>query len=179
MAAFDYSFPDPSGAGDSLDAGLDGSAIGLSGDPSSLDDFWSGSDLTAGGDPSGMGIWDLGQSGDLYDSINLSGATESAPDPFFDGGVSYGGSGSAPAAANPYDSFSPSNLLGSVEKFGSVFTSLWGSHQTQPTVAAGRPGYMNPYVSTPSTISKSHLLLIAIVVLVLVGIISFGDGVSA
>jgi hypothetical protein len=178
MAAFDYSFPDPSGAGDSLD-GLDGSAIGLSGDPSSLDDFWSGSDLTAGGDPSGMGIWDLGENGDLYDSINLSGATESAPDPFSDNGVSVSGAGSAPGAANPYDSFSPSSFLSSAEKFGSVFTSLWANNPAPPTVAAGRPGYMNPNVSTPTMISKSHLLLIAVVVLVMVGIISFGDGVSA
>jgi hypothetical protein len=178
MAAFDYSFPDPSGAGDSLD-GLDGSAIGLSGDPSSLDEFSGGSDLTAGGDPSGMGIWDLGENGDLYDSVNLSGATESAPDPFSDSGVSIAGAGSAPAAANPYDSFSPSTFLHSVEKYGSVFTSLWANHPVQPTVAAGRPGYMNPNVPMPTMISKSHLLLIAVVVLVLVAVISFGDGVSA
>lgn len=178
MAAFDYSFPDPSGAGDGLD-GLDGSAIGLSGDPSSLDDFSGGSNLTLGGDSSTPGIWDLQENGDLYDSLNLSGASESAPDPFSDSGMSIAGAGSAPAAANPYDTFSPSNLIGSVEKFGSVFTSLWGSNPAPATVAAGRPGYMNPNVPTSTMISKTHLALVVGAVLVLVVVISLGDGVSA
>jgi hypothetical protein len=170
MAAGDFSFPDDS---------LDGSAVGLSGDNLSLDDFSGGSSLDLGTGVSNLGIYNLGSEGDLTDSINLSGASDSAPDPYSDFGASESGSGTAARAANPFSSFSPSTLANTSDKFGSFFQGLLSAPRTGATLAAPRPVSANPNVKIPSSITTSHALLAVGAVVILIAVISMSGSVRA
>jgi len=164
-----YGFDDGS-TGDGIGDGLSDSMTGLSGttsldDPVMLD-FSAGSQIDLGGDESAFGVGEFAN-GEQFDSLDLSGSTESAPRSALSwDSESESGSGSAPnsnTAIKPLSADGTASFLHVFQKFGTGVAALMHQQQRAPQLASGQPG--NPYVNTGAPIATSHL----VVALILIG----------
>src|SRR5260370_31368008 len=139
MSAFSYSLDDSSG--EALGAGLDSSAVDLSGADYSygVDDTLQGSSLDLGGVGDTGGVTDVNS---LEDQFNLSGVSDPMQSDFLDSGLSdTNGAGSA-ASTHPLTFSSPdhvSTLFSGLSKFGFSIGQLFaaGSARQQPNYTGG------------------------------------------
>lgn len=155
--------------GDGFGSGFTDSTVGF--EDGAAGDAFGGSGVTDSGagldTSSDFNIEDFYgfDAGTLPDQLALAQNTESAPSPFYDGGMSESGSGSAaPAAARSYTSGANWNTaLSSLAKFGSSFASLVsGASSSTPRPALTPTGA--PLRPQSGPVNGAHFTLIILVV---------------
>jgi hypothetical protein len=182
----DFSLEDDS-MGESLGAGLDSSALGISGDQAFSLDFLGeeplqGSNIAldfSDGLASNARISDLGSlTDDLSHDVSLSGVSDPAPHWSLDEGYSLNGSGTASPMYAPHnyeDVSALSTLYSSVQKFGTAAGSLLASHQATPVTYGQAIPNVNPNKSSLTSISGAHLTVLLVAVVIVAGVVAFGS----
>jgi hypothetical protein len=172
--------------GEALGDGLDASADGLSGTDAMTLDFLGeeplqGSNIAldfSDGAASNASVTDFSGFDDPFaHDTSLSGVSDPPPHPTLDSGSSLNGAGTAASQYSPASSElgGVDELFSSVGKFGASLGALiLHSGPSHAMVGAPVPG-VNPNKSSFTSISGGHVTLLLVVVVILAGVVVFGD----